>query len=128
MTASDAPIAGNFIGFQYSTNRADTAWKVIRRDGTTTAAATATTALVGAAGQQNHTYDLYLFTPGFGQTGAGTIFWRADDLVGGTTSEGSFTTTLPTNTVAMKAGIGVQTLTTTIRNLVMSKIYLESDR
>jgi hypothetical protein len=124
MTNSDTVVAGNFAGFQYSTNRGDTTLQFIRRDGTNAQVTVNTTLSFGAAAQQNHVFDLYLFTAPQG----GTVFWRVDDLTAGTTQEGNVTTNLPTAATAMRAGLGIQTLTTTARNLRMQKMYVESDR
>ncbi len=118
MTGADNP-AGSYAGFQYSTNRGDTAWQFITKDGTTQSTPVATLAIA-----QNKVYDFYVYTPPQGTT----IYWRIDNLTDGTTQEGSTTTNLPVAATALRAGSLLQTLTTTARNIRVMKHYVESDR
>lgn len=118
MTAGDNP-AGDYAGFQYSTNRGDTAWQFISKDNTTQSTPVSTLAVA-----QNKVYDFYVYVAPQG----GTVYWRIDNISDGTTQEGSTTTNLPRTTIAMRAGTSLQTLTTTARNIRVMKHYVESDR
>lgn len=118
MTNADNP-AGNYAGFQYSTNRGDTAWQFVSKDNVTQSTPVATLAIA-----QNKVYDFYIYTPPQGTT----VYWRIDNITDGTTQEGTTTTNLPINSTAMRAGTSLQTLTTTIRNIRVLKHYVESDR
>jgi hypothetical protein len=118
MTNSDTP-AGDYAGFQFSTTRADTGFRFITRDNTTTSTGVNTLAIA-----QNKVYDFYIYTPPQGTT----IYWRVDNITDGTTQEGSTTTNLPRNNQPMRAGSGLQTTTATARNFRVLKHYIESDR
>jgi hypothetical protein len=118
MTNSDNP-AGNFAGFQYSTNRGDVNWQFMTKDNTTQNVINTTMAFT-----VNKLYDFYVYTAPQGAT----VFWRIDNLTDGTTQEGSTTNNLPTSTVALRAVSQLQTLTTTSRDFRLAKMYVESDR
>jgi hypothetical protein len=118
MTNTDNP-AGNYAGFQYSTNRGDVNWQFMTKDNVTQNPINTNMAFtIGKL------YDFYIYTPPQGTT----IYWRIDNLTDGTTQEGNTAANLPTSTVAMRALASLQTLTTTGRNWRMAKIYVEADR
>ncbi|MEK7602928.1 MAG: hypothetical protein AAB459_01620 [Patescibacteria group bacterium] len=118
MTNADNP-AGDYSGFQFSTNRADANWQFILKGNTTQNVINTTLAFT-----VQKVYDMYIYVAPQG----GTIFWRIDNLTDGTTREGSSVTNLPRTTIGMRAGAGIQTLTTTARNIRINKQYVEADR
>lgn len=118
MTGNDNP-AGNWAGFQYSTNRADANWQFMTKDNVTQNRINTNMAFTVAK-----VYDFYIYTPPQGAT----VYWRVDNLTDGTTQEGSTAVNLPTSTVAMRGGSLIQTLTNTARNIRVMKHYIEADR
>lgn len=118
MTNADNPV-GDYSGFQYSTNRGDANWQFMTKNNTTQNVVNTTLTFTA-----QKVYDFYVYTPPQGTT----VFWRVDNLTDGTTQEGSTATNLPTNNTAMRAGVGIQTLTTTARNIRVNKQYVEADR
>ena len=124
MTGSDTP-TGNYAGFRLSTTAADTSWKFVTSNGTTTS-----TPAASVAATSGHVYDLYIYSPTY-SSGASiaTMYWRVDDLTTGTTVEGSSTTNLPTASVALRVDTAVAATTTgTAHNLRVLKHYVEADR
>jgi hypothetical protein len=69
-------------------------------------------------------YDLYFYTPPRGSV----VSWRVDNLTDSTTAEGSSVTSLPTSTVAMRAGAGVRSLNGDNVLMYVQKIYVEAPR
>lgn len=69
-------------------------------------------------------YDAYVFCA----PGASEIGWRIDNVTDGTSFEGSQTLTLPDQSTYLRAGIQLQTINATARNIRMQRIYIESDR
>lgn len=118
MTNSDNP-AGSYAGFHYSTTRGDVNWQFITKNGTTQNVVNTTMPFTVAK-----LYDFYVYTPPQGTT----VYWRIDNLTDGTTQEGNTATNLPTNNVAHRGLVSLQTLTGTARNIRMAKIYIEADR
>jgi hypothetical protein len=118
MTNADNP-AGDYNGFQYSTNRGDANWQFITKNNVTQNVVNTTLAFTA-----QKVYDFYVYTAPQGTT----VYWRVDNLTDGTTQVGSTATNLPTTTTAMRAGAGIQTLTTTARNIRVNKQYVEADR
>lgn len=110
---------GNYAGFMYSTNRGDTNWQFITKNGTTQNPTN-----TGMAFTVNKVYDFYVYTPPLGTT----VFWRIDNLTDGTTLEGSTATNLPTATVSMRSVLNIRNLGTTPRNMRVAKTYTEADR
>lgn len=110
---------GHHVGFQYSTNRGDTAWQFESRDGTnqnvTNTGITASTGKV---------YDMYFYC----KPQCTEIFWRIDNITDGTTAEGSTSTRLPGASTALRIVHGVATQTTAAKHYRMQRIYVESDR
>jgi hypothetical protein len=111
--------AGHRAGFSFSTNRGDTNWQFTTKNNTSQTLAD--TSMAFTAGK---VYDFYVFVEPQGST----IYWRIDNITDDTTQEGSATATLPGTTTALRAGGSLSTLTTTARNIRMSKIYVETDR
>jgi hypothetical protein len=120
MAGADNP-AGNYVGFQYTTGRSDTTWQFVTKDNTTQTVVDTNLAVTAT-----NVYDTYLFcTPQ-----CTTIFWRIDNVTAGTTSEGSSSTTLPTNTTALRGnGITVGNIANSAaRNARIQRMYIEADR
>jgi hypothetical protein len=118
MTGGDNP-AGDYAGFQYSTNRGDTNWQFMTKNNATQNVVNTTMAFA-----VSKLYDFYVYTPPQGTT----VYWRIDNLTDGTTQEGNTATNLPTNSTAMKGGFALQTLNPTTRNQRMAKVYIEADK
>ena len=114
---SDNPI-GYRIGFGLSTVLLETEFMLTTKNNITE-----TRVSTGVTFLSNKLYDFYLTVfPG------GTIvYWRIDNLTDGTSTEGTTTSTLPIPTIYMRAGFQIATLTTTIRNVRMKKVYVETD-
>ncbi len=121
MVASDTP-TGNYVGISFSGVRdnASGQFQILSRDGTTaTNTATGVTLAVGK------TYNIYLYS----KPRDTTVFWRIDNLTDGTTPvEGSKTTNLPTNTVALRSMFDFAPLTAVAHNLRFQNLYVETDR
>lgn len=118
MVQNDSP-TGHHIGFQYSTARGDTTWKIETKDGTTQ-----TVVDTGIPVTAAKVYDMYLFcTPQ-----CASVDWRIDNVTDGTTAEGTASTNLPGASTAMRMITGVSNLTTTTKNYRMQRLYVESDR
>lgn len=120
-TNSDNP-AGHYCGFmRRHVNAAaqDTNWQFATKDGTTLSLAN--TGLVFTAGK---VYDFYIFCAPVGNI----IYWRVDNINDNTTTEGSTSTTLPGNTQLMRAGYQLATINAVVRNTMMQRIYVETDR
>lgn len=118
MTSSDNP-ANHYVGFQYSTNRGDANWQFMTKDGATQNLIDTTMAFAASK-----VYDFYIYTPPQGAS----VYWRIDNLTDGTTVEGTTAANLPGDATAMRAVVGVRTLTGTARNIRVAKIYVEADR
>lgn len=118
MVGADNP-AGSYAGFMYSTNRGDTNWQFITKDGTTQNVIN-----TGLPFTPVKVYDFYVYVQPLG----GTIYWRVDNLNDGTSQEGNTATNLPPTTTNLRDAIGIATLTTTARNIRINKAYVESDR
>ncbi len=118
MVGNDNP-AGNYTGFQFSTNRSDTNWQFITKDGTTQKVIN-----TGIAFTANKVYDLTFFC----SQQCTSITWRVDNVTDGTNANGSLDSNLPTTTTAMRIDEGVAALTTTVKNLRMQFAYTEADR
>lgn len=110
--------AGSRIGFAMSTNLGESTWQFSTRNGTTETRTDTGVTLVS-----NNLYDFYIFFAA-GDTIAN---WRIDNLSTGVTTEGNTSSTLPGTGTYMRAGFGLATLTTTLRNVSMKKIYVETD-
>jgi hypothetical protein len=114
---SDNP-AGSRIGFAMSTNLGESTWQFSTKNGT---AETRTD--TGVSFTSNNLYDFYIFFA----AGATTVYWRIDNLSTSVTTEGSTSSTLPGTATYMRAGFALQTLSATLRNIGMKKIYVETD-
>jgi hypothetical protein len=118
MVQADNP-AGNHIGFQYSTGRADTNWQFERKDNTTQSVTD-----TGIAVTASKVYEMTFYC----NAQCTTVFWQLDNVTDGTTAQGSVTTNLPTNSTAMRIVHGVDAITTTARNYRMQFLYVEAPR
>lgn len=114
---STAVLANNPVGNRFGFSRihvnaslTDTNWFITSRDGTNE-----TRVDTGMAFTAQKVYQFYLFCKPQGNE----IFWRIDNVTDGTSFEGSTTATLPTNTVAMRAGFQLQTVNALSRNIRM---------
>lgn len=118
---NDTP-AGNFCGFfrRHSTAGAqDANWLFATRNNTST-----TLAGTGLIFLPQKMYDAFIFCPPDGSN----IGWRIDNITDGTTQSGQTTSTLPLVDTAMRAGFQLQTVTALARNIMMQRVYCESDR
>jgi hypothetical protein len=121
MMSSDNP-AGNYSGLQYSTNRGDTNWMCVTKDGTTQATPTATSPAVAFAASKM--YDTYVYTPSKGTS----VFMRVDNLTDGTTGECTMSANLPTAATALRPMAFVAPVSTTARDFNFQRMYVETDR
>jgi len=119
MTGGDNP-AGNYAGIQYSTNRGDTNWMCVTKDGTTQSTPVST----GVAFAAQKQYDVYVYTPPLGTT----VYMRIDNNTDGTTGECTSSANLPTAATALRPEVFLGTLTTTARNIDFQRMYVETDR
>jgi hypothetical protein len=118
MVGADNP-AGHYIGFQFSTNRADTNWMITSKDGTTQTATS-----TGIAFAANKVYDLTFFC----SQQCTSITWRVDNVTDNTNATGTVSTNLPGTTTSLRIAEAVSTLTTAVKNLRMQFAYTEADR
>jgi len=119
MVGGDNP-AGHYAGIQYSTNRGDTNWMCVTKDGTTQATPVSTGVTFAPLKQ----YDVYVYTPPLGTT----VYIRIDNNTDGTTGECAMTTNLPGATTALRPEVFLGTLTTTARAIDFQRMYVETDR
>ena len=118
--SADNP-TGSHIGWQYSTSRSDTGWKFMTRNGTTqTVTGTLLPLVVGDV------FDFFIYCPPYPNNG--TIYYRIDNITQGTTAEGSTSATLPAGTTALRAGFQISNVTASVKNVRMSRLYVETDR
>ncbi len=120
MTNSDNP-AGSFAGFQYSTNRGDTNWQFMTKD-----ASVLNTINTGVAFTVNKVYDMYIYAAPFNGS-TPTVYWRIDNLTDGTSTDGSTTTSMPVANTALRPATTIQNLGTTVRQMRVNKMYIETD-
>jgi hypothetical protein len=118
--ASQNP-AGNRVGFSYDTGRGDTNWMVSTKNG-----GTETLANTGMVFSPAKAYDWYVYVPPYPNNS--TIYWRIDNVTDDTTAEGSTGATLPTGSVALRAGQSIRNLSAVARTISYQRIYVESDR
>jgi hypothetical protein len=109
------------IAFMFSTNIAgEVNWMISSRD----AGGTEQRDSSGIAFVATHVYDFYFYAP----KNSAHIYCKVDDLTAGTTSGIlDVTAHLPATTTFMKAGIMIQNLTTTSRNVGIRYEYGESN-
>ena len=115
---SDNPV-GSRSGFAFVDSLGETNWMFSNRAG-----ATEDRNSTGMALAASKMYDLYFYTPPRGDV----VSWRVDNLTDSTTAEGSSVTSLPTSTVAMRAGAGVRSLNGDNILMYVQKIYVEVPR
>ena len=73
-----------------------------------------------------HIYEFYIWCPNAGTT----IYYQVNDLTAGTsvTGSGSVSSALPTSGVAMTGGAGLQTQTTTAKNIQFERVWVRTDK
>ncbi|HRH93566.1 MAG TPA: hypothetical protein PKV72_03460 [Candidatus Peribacteria bacterium] len=118
MTDSDNP-TGHHVGFQFSSARPDTNWKIETKDGSTQNVVD-----TGMALSTSTVYDTYLFC----SPQCTTMYWRIDNITAGTSAEGSLASNLPGGSTALRGVIGVGAVTTVAKNFRFQRMYIESDR
>jgi hypothetical protein len=118
--ASSAPL-GPYLGFQYSTQRADTGWKFVSRGtGAQTVSSTLIPFSVGAV------MDFFIYCPPYPNNG--TVYYRVDNVSSSTTAEGNTSATLPAGGTQMRAGFQINNITANARNVRLGRLYVETDR
>ncbi|MEQ1849248.1 MAG: hypothetical protein ABL890_01520, partial [Candidatus Peribacteraceae bacterium] len=116
--AGDNP-TGHLIGFQFSTNRADTNWQFTTKDNTTQNVVN-----TGIAFTANKVYDLTFYCT----AQCTSVTWQINNVTDGTVATGSTSSNLPGGSTALRMVHGLATLTTTAKNYRMQSIYSEADR
>ena len=71
-------------------------------------------------------FDFFIYCPPYPNNG--TIYYRIDNITQGTTAEGSTSATLPAGTTALRAGFQISNVTASVKNVRMSRLYVETDR
>jgi len=89
----------------------------------TTAGSTTTTVATSIPVTAQHIYECFIWCANAGTT----VYWQINDLTAGTSNTGTVTTSLPTSGVAMAAGVGLETNTTTARNIQLERVFVRSD-
>lgn len=118
--SADNP-AGSNIGWQYSTARGDTGWKFMTN---VSPAQTVSATILPMA--VNAVFDFFIYCPPHPNNG--TVYYRVDNITAGTTAEGSATATLPAGTTALRAGFQMNNVNAGVKNIRMSRLYVETDR
>jgi hypothetical protein len=89
----------------------------------TTAGSTTTTVATSTPVTAQHIYECFIWCANAGTT----VYWQINDLTAGTSNTGTVTTSLPTSGVAMAGGIGLQTNSTTARNIQLERVHIIAD-
>ncbi len=117
-------VVNDTAGLWHDTTDSSTTFNLVTRN---TATTTKTAITVTNAIATGNAYDFYMFA----KPNDSTIFYRLDDLVNGTTFEGSTGTTLPTNTAFMAPQVevsnGTANTTANTTGIGINRIYVESD-
>ncbi len=113
--------SGSRAGFSYSSVRGDTDWMFSTKDGSTQNLID-----TGLPFVDTSAYDYYIYTPPYPNNG--TIYWRIDNMTAGTSQEGSTSANLPAGATAMRGSLGIETESAAISNMMMQRMYIESDR
>lgn len=124
-TLDIASMTGNLCAFAHDTTDAASVLWFVTRDGSTTHKTAITLANNLAAGQS---FDAYIFC----KPGDSTIYYRLDEINGGTTlADTSETNNIPTATAFMGPQIhmsnGTANTTVTTTAIAINRVYIESD-
>lgn len=118
VVGSDGP-AGDHCGFQFSTNRGDSGWKFMTRNNSANVLQD-----TGISCSGNRIWDMYIYSPPFPNNDV--IYWTLNDISWNRVSNGYAINNLPRKDQFMRAGLQINNITATVRNINFTHIYCES--
>lgn len=118
-SVASADPAGSYVGFQYSTARGDTAWRLMTKDGTTQSL---TTTNIGFS--QNILYDMHIYCPPFPNNSV--IYWEIENVTYGIVDRGQVTSNLPLANTLLRPIIQINNVSATARNIGFLSLYTEN--
>lgn len=118
--SGDIP-AGVQVGWQYSTVRGDTGWKFMTNDGVTQTVS-GTILPMGV----NSVFDFFIYLPTYPNND--TIYYRIDNITDSTTAGSSTASMSAASTTPLRAGFQLNNIAAGVKNIRLSRLYVETDR